>query len=112
MNRQILVVDDDEVLRIWLQRYLTGKGNTVVATGDGREALALVEKNRFELVLLDIQLGDKSDGVTIGQMLAILRPDLIIFLMSGDPSSIVRARNAGFKNVFPKPISASELDHL
>ncbi|HUM17771.1 MAG TPA: response regulator [Candidatus Nitrosotalea sp.] len=54
--RRILVVDDDAVLREVLTAALSGDGYEVVAACDGSEALALLERQPYDLVLSDLRM--------------------------------------------------------
>src|SRR5574338_965130 len=81
---QILVVDDEEVVRRFAARVLLGRGHTVAEAADGRKALAKVEElgSDVRLVLSDIVM-PSMNGVELTEQLSILRPDLPVILMSG-----------------------------
>jgi CheY-like chemotaxis protein len=68
---QILVVDDNGVNRLKLQRVLQSEGHTVVLAPDGEQALAIVRSGEVELVLLDIVMPG-MDGYTV---LTVLKSD-------------------------------------
>jgi two-component system sensor histidine kinase EvgS len=53
---RILVVEDDETLRYLARRQLTSLGYTCDVAGDGEEALKLVSKQRYAVILMDIQM--------------------------------------------------------
>jgi DNA-binding response OmpR family regulator len=55
-NNSLLVVDDDELSRDLLRRHLERQGYTVAAAGDGAEALRCMAVERYDLVLLDLQM--------------------------------------------------------
>jgi CheY-like chemotaxis protein len=55
---KILIVDDDEEVLIELERLLEGEGYSTATAWSGREALALSDKLRFDLVLVDEDVGD------------------------------------------------------
>ncbi len=61
-KKTILIVDDDESQRFLCQETLTEEGYRVVAAKDGKEALAKVEKERPDLVILDIVM-PQMDGM-------------------------------------------------
>ncbi len=58
----ILVVDDEEALRMLLQRQLQRAGHQVTGCGDGVEALAALEEGRYDLVLSDMKM-PRLDGM-------------------------------------------------
>lgn len=55
-NNKILVVEDEVKIRSVITMYLKKEGFTVLETGDGKEALALTEKEKPALIILDIML--------------------------------------------------------
>lgn len=57
---RVLVVDDEEPLRIALERFLSGEGHSVHATGSGTDALECVATQTFDAVILDMRMPDMS----------------------------------------------------
>ncbi len=58
----LLVVDDSEANRDMLSRRLQRRGYTVATASGGREALELVQANRYEVILLDLMMPDRRAG--------------------------------------------------
>ncbi len=89
MTRRILVVDDEPPLRRTLERALRSMAYEVVTVGDPDLAYQLLEGGDFDLVLLDINLGQISGDALF---LALVRrsPELAnrVLLMSGDPWAV------------------------
>lgn len=56
MGLNILVVDDDLIIRQVVTRHLTLIGHVVDGAGNGIEALALIERKRFDIVVTDLQM--------------------------------------------------------
>jgi DNA-binding NtrC family response regulator len=54
--KTILVVDDDESIRILLQEELTDEGYRVITASNARDALKIVEQETLDLVILDIRM--------------------------------------------------------
>lgn len=52
----ILLAEDDEGIQWFIVRLLEEEGHTVEVAGNGKEAVVLLEKQRFDLVLMDIQM--------------------------------------------------------
>ena len=52
----ILVVDDDEVVRLLLHQFLEGAGYQVTEAEDGRQALDILARQSFDLVIMDISM--------------------------------------------------------
>ena len=63
-KRAILVVEDEEAIREVLRRALQGEGYHVICAADGKEALALIQENRPEMILLDLMLPE-MDGTEV-----------------------------------------------
>src|SRR5690606_27649364 len=55
-SRSILVVDDDEIMRSALHRILENEGYKVILAGDGLELSKVLETNRLDMILLDVNL--------------------------------------------------------
>ncbi len=103
----LLVVDDDEMARDVLTRRLERLGYTVTAAADGRQALELIARQSFDVVLLDI----KMPGLTGFQVLQAIRrihsvTDLPVVMVtsSDDSDSIVEALQLGANDYVTKPI--------
>jgi len=59
-NKKILVVEDELKIRNVISMYLKKEGFSVLETGDGLEALSLTEKEKPDLIILDIMLPGMS----------------------------------------------------
>ncbi|MFK7739043.1 MAG: hybrid sensor histidine kinase/response regulator [Planctomycetota bacterium] len=59
-RHRIVVCDDDDSVRVVLKRLLVRLGYEVYAVADGASLLAMLEERAFDLVLLDVQLGNHS----------------------------------------------------
>ncbi len=106
---RILVVDDNRVNRVKLQRSLEQEGHTVTLAEDGHEALALVGENPFDLVLLDIMMPG-MDGYEVLQTMKAspeLRSIPVIVISALDElDSAVRCIQMGAEDYLPKPFNA------
>ena len=60
----VLVVDDNDVNRIYMLHLLRKNGHTPLAAADGGQALALAASQAVDCILMDIQLPD-MDGLTV-----------------------------------------------
>jgi two-component system, cell cycle sensor histidine kinase and response regulator CckA len=83
-NETILVVEDEDVVRLLACRGLREQGYTVLEARHGREALELVELNggRLDLVISDVVMPEMG-GRELGARLAVHQPDLLVLYMSG-----------------------------
>lgn len=80
----VLVVDDDEAVRMVLVRALSKIGFTVSAAADGTQALSFycADPGRYRLVLLDFKLSGMDSKTVLAEIRA-RRTDLPVVLMSG-----------------------------
>ncbi len=82
---QILIVDDEENIRLTLQTLLTRSGYSVAMAASGEEAVSLVKNQTFDLLLVDL----KMPGVDGMQVVAVARehaPDTAIIILTGHGS--------------------------
>jgi CheY-like chemotaxis protein len=92
--RTILVVDDEEVVRMLVTRSLVDGGYEVVEAGHGAAALALLEDGRhhLDLVISDVVMPGMN-GRDLARWLAANRPDLPLLLISGYPRPYLEAHD-------------------
>ncbi len=109
MDGPILVIDDDEAIRSFLQLALTAEGYAVETAGDARSALAVVAHTRPGLILLDYDMDD-MDGAEFGRAYrSIQSPPAPLLVLTAGPDGRTAARQAGADEFLSKPF---ELDHL
>ena len=109
----ILVVDDDRTLRDSCASVLGVEGYRVTAVGHGDEALRLVKRHAFDIVLVDWYMREVTGMELLGAILAA-RPQTIVITMTGRPSieSSLEALHAGAWDYLPKPFSGTHLQIL
>jgi CheY-like chemotaxis protein len=110
-GRRILVVDDEPEVRSFMSDALDVFGYHVGAAGDADEALALVARTRFDLVMSDLCL----PGLTGWAFVASLRsidPVIPLIMVTGsapEDDDLRRVRDAGIA-VLHKPVPLSQLE--
>ncbi len=82
-TEKILIVDDDAMQREVLTTLLRSIRYTVYSTANGEEALAFLEKNEVDLILMDTVLPGQFDGIETFKQVFRRRPDQKGILMSG-----------------------------
>ena len=111
-GRRILVVDDEPMIRQTIGDLLRRLGAAVDGVTDGNEAVQMIEKNDYDLIISDIKMPGKN-GYEIFAAAKDKSPDLPVMLMTGfgyDPNhSIVRARKEGLAAVMFKPFKVDQL---
>mgnify|MGYP001059922053 CR=1 FL=1 len=109
---RILVVDDEEPLRLLVARGLGMDGHACVTAADGAEALDILvaEAGRFDLLLTDIRM-PLMDGIALALAAKQQFPDLTIMLMTGYAEQRERADQleAIVAEVMSKPFTIVEL---
>ena len=110
---RLLIVDDDRTLREGCASILQGDGYNVTVTGRADEALDMVKRKRFDIVLCDLYLTPVS-GMEILNATLEANKETIFVVMTGNPSvtSSIEALRAGAWDYLPKPFSASHLQIL
>ncbi len=106
---RILAVDDDPMVLRYVRDALSRAGYTPVVTTDPDEALRIVERDRPQLVLLDLLLPG-NDGIELmGNILDIAEVPVIFLSAYGRDEIIARAFEAGATDYMVKPFSPTEL---
>src|SRR5438874_3766170 len=110
---RILVVDDEHLLRESCAQVLRHEGYEVLLCGRGQEALDLVKRRAFDILLVDLYMS-QVDGLTLLRAALTTNRDTIGIVMTGNPSvdSSVQALRQGAWDYLPKPFSATHLQVL
>ncbi|UTW08461.1 putative bifunctional diguanylate cyclase/phosphodiesterase [Pseudomonas benzenivorans] len=108
----VLVVDDDELIRMHMQLSLTHEGLEITEACDGAQALALGQQRTFDIVLMDVRMPG-MDGFTackkFKQLPAQRQTPVVMLTGMEDLDSINRATEAGATDYVTKPLSARVL---
>lgn len=106
----ILVVDDEEAIRVFFSGVLSEAGYRVVQAADGEEALEKVCENKLDLVLTDLVMPEREGMETI-DLLRRSYPELKIVAVSGafGGGFLPTARALGARAVLAKPVSPDVL---
>lgn len=109
-HRQILVVDDDELMRQLMVHCLKLKNYQITTATSGEEALSCLENQRFAVVLCDIHL-DGEDGFAVLAACKSRHPQSKVILCSGDvtPRTLGKVANSGADSFLAKPFRLGEL---
>ena len=109
-TKRVLVVDDEAGLRLTIAANLELEGFEIVEAESGQQALELIAKQPFDLVLSDIRMPGMN-GVELFRRVRALYPDIPIVLMTAFALEglVQEALREGAFTVLPKPF---EIDHL
>jgi DNA-binding NtrC family response regulator len=109
----ILVVDDDRTLREGCASVLQIDGFNVAFTGRGDEAVEMVKRRKYDIILVDLYMTPVS-GMDVLKAALAAHKDTIVVVMTGNPSvtTSIEALRAGAWDYLPKPFSATHLQVL
>ncbi len=114
---KILVVDDDPLMQLTIQRVLERAGHVVGIAGDGQKALVRFKSESFDLVILDIFMPG-MDGLEAMRMILKQTPGVPIIMTSGrphtptsmsEPDYLAMATKLGAVSALPKPFKPAAL---
>jgi CheY-like chemotaxis protein/anti-sigma regulatory factor (Ser/Thr protein kinase) len=111
--KNILVADDDRILRTFVSRLLKKQKYAVATAADGQAALALLKKKAFDLVLLDLWM-PKMNGF---EVLALVRqqprtPRVVVMTSDETPEAMLRAVREQAYRYLTKPVEPARLLEL
>jgi len=109
-SEHLLIVDDDGEMRDLLRKVLEKEGYRVSVAGDGRDALAVLARGAFDLVVTDM-LMPYDGGLELLETLHDIHPTLPVIIVTafGDWHSYTRALELGAAAFISKPLRMSEL---
>src|SRR5919197_3176258 len=109
----VLVIDDDRTLREGCASMLQMSRYNASFVGRGDEALELLKRRRFDIVLCDLYMSGVP-GMTLLRAALATDRDTLVIMMTGNPSvaSSIEALRAGAWDYLPKPFSATHFQIL
>src|SRR5467141_4631218 len=110
---RILVVDDEHTLRESCAAVLRHEGYDVTVSSRGQDALELLKRRAFDVVLVDLYMS-QVDGLSLLRAALATNHDTIVIVMTGNPSvdTSIEALRQGAFDYLPKPFSATHLQVL
>jgi two-component system, response regulator PdtaR len=110
MTLRILVAEDETIIRLDLEKTLTGAGFEVcAAVKDGEEAVELARREQPDLAILDVKM-PRLDGIEAARRILAERPIPIVMLTAYEQRELVsRAVEAGVFGYLVKPFRESDL---
>lgn len=106
-----LVVEDEAGIRFFLKETLQEMGHTVELATNGQEALERLRDSPFDLVMLDLKLGGRIDGMRILQAAKWRWPQILVIILTayGSLESTLEAIRENVDGYLLKPASPDEL---
>lgn len=110
-TKKILVVDDEDDVRLFLQDFLSEREFQVMSASCGEEAVVIVEKEKPDIVLLDLMMPG-MDGIECLEKIKKMIPSTNVIMITAlnDEARVARAKKLGAHNYILKPFSLGYLE--
>jgi two-component system, NtrC family, response regulator PilR len=110
---KILVVDDQQSMREFLEIMLTKEGYQVCVAEDGEHACEILDKETFDLVITDIRMRS-INGIGVLKKVKDRSPGAMVILISAfaTPETAVEAMKEGAYDYIPKPFKVNDLKRV
>ncbi|MBF0370527.1 MAG: response regulator [Magnetococcales bacterium] len=111
---KLLVIDDDEAVRVLLRTILEAVGHEILVADGGDEGMRLLESTSVDLVITDILMPEK-DGLAVIRELADSHPGVKIIGLSGGgmilsaKTSLQAAEKMGVSQTLSKPFTSQQV---
>ena len=110
---EILLIDDDDGLNHFLNRFFKRKGYEVTTCVNGRTAIDLISRQRFDLILLDYKMPGLNGLETLKQIKAAqVKTPVIIMTAYGNTDTAIEAMKRGAYDYLNKPFEREELSRI
>jgi DNA-binding response OmpR family regulator len=107
---RILVVDDEQFIRFLLAEQLAQEGYEVSTAASGEEAVAMLQKATFDLMLLDLKMPG-MDGIEVMRAARDIAPETVVIMLTAHATldSAIEALRYGGHDYLLKPSSAEDI---
>lgn len=109
---QVLVVEDESSIRDTLVEFFEVDGNQVTAAAQLTEAIDLLRRRRFDLIVTDLRLGPKREGgLQVIALAGMLSPDALVLVLTAFPDDASRqaSHRLGALHFLEKPVDLGTL---
>lgn len=112
-GKKVLIVEDDMIISMVLDRMITKLGHQVVnKVITGENAIKATFELNPDLILMDIQLKDHIDGITAMQEIRTKSDVQVIYITgNSDDYNLSRAKKTNYVDYLVKPIQMNHLEH-
>jgi YesN/AraC family two-component response regulator len=110
-NPKILLVDDDEIVRLGLAELLEDKGFEITTAASVPEALKLISSETYDVLLSDLHMPRAGDGLTVVSAMRHANPRAVTLLLSGFPEMAAAAHAILLQadEILVKPVDVTTL---
>ena len=109
MSQRILIIDDDQALTRMVAEYLSGGRMSVTATESASTGLAMVRRDRFDALVLDVMLPDGDGFDLCRQIRSELDIPILMLTARGEDTDRIVGLELGADDYLPKPFNPREL---
>ena len=111
---RILVVDDEEVMRVSLAAWLAEDGYDVETASSGREAIAMAAANEYAMYFVDLKMPPGIDGIETMMEIRKQRPDAAVIIITAYATvdTAITAMKEGAQEYIVKPCNPEEISLL
>lgn len=108
--RRILIVDDEESIRLALGKFLRSRGYEVTTVNDGAGALDALQNERFDAMLCDVRMPGMT-GIEVVARALDIQPDLAVLMLTAvtDAPTATEALANGAMDYLMKPVELVDL---
>lgn len=109
----ILIVEDEDVLRLTFERFLTDEGHCVRVAADFDEAVACLDEVDIDVIVSDILLGGKT-GIDLLKIVRDEQPQALVIMITGEPSVKTASETVrlGAFDYLKKPVTGPDLQRI
>ena len=113
MTEKVLLVDDEQEFVDTLAERMRSRGMEVATSNSGGDALDLVDRDAYDVVVLDLQMPG-MDGIEVLERIKQRRPDIQVVLLTGHATveKGVEAMKLGALEFLEKPVDLSTLSEI
>jgi len=110
---QILVIDDEPIMRDFLEETLVRAGYEIETVANGTAGMAAIRNNSYDLIITDMKMPG-LDGLTLLEQTKKVQPDAVVIIMTAYASveTAVRALKTGAADYIMKPFTPEEIEHV
>ena len=112
-QQNVLIVDDEKNIRMTLSQVLSSMDMNPESAVNGEEALNMMQKNRYTMILLDLKMPG-IDGMEVLRRISTMRPDIKIIIITayGTVEAAIEAMRLGAADFIQKPFTPKEIRDL
>lgn len=111
MKPTLMIVDDSRAILRTLEKHFSENGFVVLTAAEGKSALEIMEKNRPDVVILDIRMPG-IDGIEVLEKMKKIDPKVVVIMVTAleDMQTTIRAIQKGAYEYINKPIDLDKLE--